>query len=331
MNTLNKTQKIILKELFLKKNATRKELADKAGISLPALTLSLKRLFEKEMLLSSKNSNGKVGRDKEILTLNPDYAHFLSIDIRQHHVTFVVIDFQGNILEDKEMLLTEEPGKEVESIIRRYHIDQAIMTYRFHPNKVKVNELYGSMIGPLIHNGIPLNNFNNVEALSLIYEFRYPSENSFLLLKYGPGMGSSIFVNGSLVRSDDSENSEIGHVYLPDGKRLEDILSYTSLFGKPVSEPDGYELLKKDQKLTDHVLDILALTLVDADSFLSLDKIIFAGLLLSDDKILNEIKRRAKKIAPDFNVEKISTYPDYAFSNKLKGVILGFLTFLDQE
>lgn len=320
---LNKTQKRIIELLFLKRSASKKELSREMNLSQAALTLSSKPLMEEGYLFSEgKKSSGRAGRSEELLSLNPSYGYFLGVDVKKTSITLTEMNFAGN-------LLLEEKFHDDHAIYQRLKEETDAkkvlglgVTYR----KNLFPFQYEGLISKLDNLPIPHIFFvNNVEALASSYHFLHQEEKNFLLIKYGPGLGSCIYVNGEPIKRQNGTRSEIGHAYLSNGSKLEDVVSFDTLLGKTVEEAEGAEELFQNKEKLSIALSTIALSLLDADALLALDQIVFAGVLLSKQEVIGRILQLILQYNPEFNINKISVYPDYAVNNSKKATLHSFI------
>ncbi|MCR4698419.1 MAG: ROK family transcriptional regulator [Bacilli bacterium] len=323
---LNKTQKRIIELLLLKKTASKKELALEMNLSQAALTLASRTLLEEGYILSEgKKSNGKAGRSEELLSLNPDYGCFLGVDAKKSSLTLTEMNFAGELVMARQY---------VEDTDLLDHIAKEAMM----KNVLGMSVTYRKRLEPSQHEGlvmkleqfnIPHISFvNNVEALANVYHFLHEEDKNFLLVKYGPGLGSCIYVNGEPIIRKNGTRSEIGHGYLSNGSKIEDVVSFETLLGKDIDEKDGaFELFHDKEKLSS-ALSIIALTLLDADALLALDKIIFAGMLLTRNEVKEHLMKIILRYNEEFDTQKISPYPDYENLNRIKTTLQSYLDWL---
>lgn len=314
---LTTTQKTIIRILFADKSSTRSVLASKLSLTNAALTLALKSLISEGMVMEYRSSGSqRVGRKEMQISLNPNYGSFLSIDIKQHHSYFYEVDFAGNLIEksDDSKVTFEKFLEDRENIIIAIGVvvrgDASEETFaKKHPE-----------LSDILHNcRIPYFIFNNVGCLANIYYLSFHHAKNFLLVKYGPGVGSAIYANGKPLGA----LSELGHTFYGD-KMVEDTISYSAILGKDMDESEATALIKEDKEKLNKVLKVLSFALCNADSLLSLQKIILSGALLSDKEVLEALKKQIASLNPSFDLEKISLYENYLDINEIKGALGAF-------
>ena len=150
------------------------------------------------------------------------------------------------------------------------------------------------------------------------------------MVKYGPGLGSAIYVHGEAIRRRNGMTSEIGHAYLQDGRMLENLVSFDALFDHEVEEEEGAKLLLADPEKLQKVVDYLAITFLDADQLLALDKIVFTGYLLTQEEVRRKVVEKMKSIDPKFDGEKVVSFENYEELNRKKGGLQGFILRYDE-
>lgn len=315
---LTKTQKTIIRILLAEKSSNRSGLAEKLSLTNAALTLALKTLLSEGMITEKRENNSqKVGRKVLNIALNPDYGSFLSVDIKKNHSYFYEVDFSGNIKEkvdDRNVSFHDFLSS------RKKNILGIGVVVRGDASLSTLKKRHPDLIKELDESNIPYFIFNNVDCLADIYFLSNHSDKNFLLLKYGPGVGSSLYVNGKPLGAA----SELGHTYY-NGKMVESVISYSSLLGEEMDEKDATNLIQKDEDKLNAILEALSFVVCNADALLSFQKIILSGELLSLKEIEDGLKGKILSLNPDFDVNKISDYPDYKDKNEIKGALGAFI------
>ncbi len=314
---LTKTQKTIIRILLVEKSSTRTLLASKLALTNAALTLALKPLISEGLVLETRSKNSqKVGRKELCVTLNPNYGTFLSIDVRKHHSYFNLVDFSGKLAsssDDTSISLSDLLLKSKSKIIG------IGITIRGEASLESFKARYPDLFKEMERCAIPYYIFNNVDCLASIYSLSHYEDKNFLLVKYGPGLGSSIYTNGKPLGAA----SELGHTFYQD-KTVEDTISYSSLLGQEVEEKEGMALIQKDKAKLNKILTVLSFALCNADSLLSLQKVILSGALLTSEEVISLLKKQIISLKPDFDLGKICVYENYQEINEIKGALGAF-------
>lgn len=316
MNNLTDTQKKIIRILFAESESSRSILANKLSLTNAALTLTIKPLLEKGMLIEMKRDVQRVGRKELLISLNKDFGYFIGVDIRKHHFYFSLMDFSGKLVDfavDKDISFDEFIAPHKEKLL-------AIgVTVRGQASMDILKEKYPEFVNIIENFNLPIYLFNNVDCLADIYALNHPEDKNFLLVKYGPGVGSSIYVYGKPLGS----LSELGHTYYQD-KTVEETISYSAILGKELEEEEANEEILQHPEKLEYVLHVLSFALLNADSLLSLQKIILSGALLSNEETKVKLNEELNKLNSNFDCSKLCVYPDYQTYNEIKSCIGAF-------
>ncbi len=314
---LTLTQKEIIKILFAEKESSRSKLSSYLSLTPAGLTLALKPLLSEGMIKESKNNDdSRSGRKELTLRLNPSYGAYIGIDVRKHRSYYSKMDFAGNPL-----LFSDSEHSSIEDFVlsSKERILSIGVTMRGKSSSFVDSLIYKEITSTLDSLSIPYSISNNVAALSAIHYLLHRESQNFLLVKYGPGVGSSIYVNGKEL----SEESELGET-IYEGKTLEEAISYSSLLEKEVEEKEGTKEIEKDEKAVSTIIKALSLALYNADALLSFQKIILSGSFLAEKKTQSLLKNALLIYDTNFDAEKICSYEDYESVNELKAALISF-------
>ncbi len=315
--TITKTQKTIIRILLVEKSSTRTLLASRLSLTNAALTLALKSLINEGMVCESRSKiSQKVGRKELQISLNPAYGCFLSIDIRKHHSYFNAVDFSGNPIASADDTSTsfEDFFSPAKSKVLGIGV-----TIRGDASPESFRSRYPELEKALRETEAPYFVFNNVDCLASIYALSHHDDKNFLLVKYGPGLGSAIYTNGRPIGS----SSELGHTFYRE-KTVEETISYSSILGKDLEEKEGLVLIKNDKEKLNEVLTVLSFALCNADSLLSLQKVILSGGLLTSEEGIAILEKKLVALNPHFDLNKIRVYESYEEINEIKGALGAF-------
>lgn len=328
MFTVNETQKIIISYLYGKQNVSHAKLSEITRISKPGITQTVQPLLKEGILLKAAGvKTGRVGRREELLSLNPNYGIFLGVDKRKHHFYLSCIDFAGNPLGTVAFEKQDDLVLEIKKILSEHETCLGIaVTVRGFTTLEKYQKINPEFVSLMLSFNLPVRFLNNVECLAYVHKFHRPEDKTFMLIKYGPGVGSAVFVNGYPV----GPHSEFGKMYLGD-KQLEEIICFDSLFHEELEEKEGAKRLLADENLLKMAMSCLAKGLVNADALLSLDRVIFAGEVLSDKHALELFREAVKEINPDIDPNKDRAYEDYDHLNEYKAALMALIQYTSLE
>ena len=145
---------------------------------------------------------------------------------------------------------------------------------------------------------------NNVDAYAIAEMlFGIGREHDHLLLiKWGPGVGSSVVIDGHVYRGRHGKTAELGHmIVVPSGDPcvcgrkgcLETIASANALYR---AERQGNR---------QGVIDLFARCIVNAGTILAPDRIVLFGSLASNPLLREDVIRSCKAYAPSFDEHRI--------------------------
>lgn len=320
------SEKRLMQLLLLKGPLSRKALANELSLTRAAVTLSSQNLLQAGFLVEAGSLvSPHSGRREQALAIRQEGATLAGIDVHRHSALLVLLTLGGESLFSQSYPSLDEAiaALRVQSTLYPSVLGLGVTLRGFSTweQYAKKNPNFGAHFSALPY---PVHYLNNVESLAYLYELLHPEDSNFILLKYGPGVGSSVFVNAHPLKGQDGSSSEIGHGFLNEGRRIEDAISFETLLGGDYEEKEGaQELLKRPEALS-RCLAALAFSLVNANYLLSLDKLILSGILLSAPSVYRALEEKIQAIDPDFDLQKITLYPDYERINEKKAALQVF-------
>ena len=217
---------------------SRKDIAIELGLTPATVTLICTELISAGILCEKGEveEERRAGRRKVLIDINYQYRYVLSISIEAAKTCIAISNLKGWCLGAKQM--TTEGGLEPEKFLKMVTDEgKALMwehgitkdvvlgigvsvpgpvnrrtgvsqhAYRIWNEAVAVGEIIGKQMD------LPVIVENNVKAYAegeLIYGNGKEWEN-LLFIKWGPGVGSAIIIQGRLYDSQNSKTAEIGH------------------------------------------------------------------------------------------------------------------------
>ena len=321
---------------------SRKDIAAATGLTPAAVTQICAALMEEQILveLGRAKSEG-VGRKKVLVSINYDVAYVYAITIEPDGAKIALANLKGDAVgKTTYHISSQKPPKETLKEITKEAlrlgreqwdlpikgVSVAISGIVDKKRKVSVHA-YGIWEEEVDVCGILEKEFslpviieNNVNALAvaeLLYGVGKKIDN-ILLIKWGPGVGSSMILKKELYEGTDRKAAELGHYIVEkDGKRcscgrrgcLETKVSYPALceitdfapenFGKVLSESEGLK----------EALDLFARCIVNTVTIVSPNRVILCGSLFRSENVRQELIRACEKYDPLMGQERI-TYTD---------------------
>lgn len=312
---------------------SRKDIAQALNLTPAAVTKLCSQLIT-DGLIEEKGEESselvKAGRKKILLSLRLSDYYALGINAELDKVTVSVIGLDGRIYES-------ESFKDIKNVDRLISVSHNLFKNSGRDkNKFLCTSI--CVIGSVINGstslwdneyvikileqkiGLPVVVDNNVRAFALaelIYGHRI-YENSVLLLKWGPGIGSAIAANGELLSGSDAGIAEIGHYIINrNGKRcrcnrygcLETEVSSMAITEELENKFTFEEIIKSSNEdicnLIDHKIDLVAVALTNTATILNANKIILFGMVFENKSIASKLSRQCKRYNNNFNSDTI--------------------------
>lgn len=343
VKSLNK--KSILNYLRIHGANSRKVIAQNLNLTTAALSILTNELINEGLILElGELAEGKVGRKQVLLDLSPSAKYSLGLEISKGKVNFSILDFKANLVFKKGWnitALTEEKLDEILEFIKLTLANEKfdvlglgilISGYIYENThwNIYIPDLKDRVEAKL---NIPVTIKNNMRGLvqSELYGDKDP--RSFWLLKYGPGVGSSIVLDGEVIPGINKRAGEIGHIILSGGESrceicgqtgcLESEISFENLLSKmgySLSEKNSNEsdfsFLKrvtspKNEKIIYEALTKLAEAVAIGYTILDTGNILLAGEIFAEkeyyDHFIQEIVKRNRMLS-DENINLMAGY-----------------------
>ena len=173
--------------------------------------------------------------------------------------------------------------------------------------------------------GLPVLVENNVDALAqaeIIFGLGRRTDN-LLLIKWGPGVGSAIILDGAIYKGRRGKAAELGHYIVKKdgslcscGRRgcLETEVSYYTLTKRLAFEPDGFgeAYLTADEEARayiDSAIDLFARCVVNSGTIIAPGHIVLAGKLFGSSIIRERLIKACGRYDSSFGDEFILHTP----------------------
>ena len=246
-NVKNNNRSAILHILNNNGAMSRKDIAGRTGLTAASVTLICTELLEEGIIveLGEAVEEKRAGRKKILVDINPSYKFILCISIESDETYLSVTDCKGEVL-NSEVLTTDKKSKP-EEFLETIAMESARLLWDRNIAKNTVMGVAVSVPGEVDREkGISINSFsiwntpvriadilsqklgipivveNNLKTSSES-EMLFGSgrtEDNFVLLKWGPGVGSSIVIDRKIYQGAGGLAAEIGHVSIGKDGRL---------------------------------------------------------------------------------------------------------------
>lgn len=326
---------------------SRKDIAEVTGLT-PAAVTQICNDFIKQGLLfetgQTTESQG-AGRKKVLVDINYDYAYIFAVNIEQEQTTVALSNMNGQVREIENLATKSKKTPEdfllqVAEVCRNMLEKHTSCKDKVAGVSVAITGIVDKEKGSSVHAygiwqeevfvcdilekelGYPVVIENNVNAFAiaeLIYGFGKEYDN-LLVIKWGPGVGSTIIIDNKVYEGRNGKAAELGHFIVERdgnlcncGRRgcLETKVSYQAMaerknfdqkeFGK------AYRLAKEQQdtKIFDEAIDLFARTIVNSITILAPNRVVLCGRLFQDKEIRQLLIGNCVKYDSEYSEKRI--------------------------
>ncbi|MBR3228376.1 MAG: ROK family transcriptional regulator, partial [Erysipelotrichaceae bacterium] len=330
---------------------SRKDLASITHLTPASITMISNSLLSDGLLEEAgtvKGEGGMAGRHKILLDINGEKHLTLTVNIEAEETTIALCDCKGRLAGDVSVKTIKTDRKlEPELFLRRIagicreiteiqpedvrekiaFLSVGISGIVDRERKISVHA-YGVWdreveVGRIMEEelGLEVLLFNNVEALALgelLFGIGRTYDN-LLLIKWGPGVGSTIVINGQIYEGRHGKSAELGH-YIVDrnGRRcncgrtgcLETVVSYKALrelldFPMNAFEDAFSSTDEETKKALREKIDLFARCIVNTATILAPNRIVLCGKLFGGETIRKELISACQSYDKGFNERRI--------------------------
>ncbi len=337
---------------------SRKDIAEKTGLTAASVTQITTSLIADNILLevgSVHESSGTAGRKKILLDINASLYLVLSINIESENTSVVICNMKGEAISDILTLPTDSslaPCKfldligqraidMINKLSRNSHkrlscasvgipgiVDKqngiSVHAYGIWNEPVNIREILGKALDLdiLVTNNV--NAFATAEILLGTGRFY----DSLLVIKWGPGVGSTIVIDGKVYEGRHGKTAELGHfIVQKDGKKcscgrrgcLETIVSFRELSRMINSydqspDPENFEKAylnaTGDIKIRlDDAIDIFARSIVNTSTIIAPNRIVLSGSMFRGETVRTALIKACEKYDSSYNSKRILYTP----------------------
>ena len=355
MENLKNNNKIAILS-YLNKNgeSSRKKIAEGLKLTTATLTILTNELIEEGTVMElGALTEGKVGRKQILIDIDKNSRFAIGIEISRSNIYYNLINLKTEIVESMVWKYSKDfLEKQLKEILE--YIDETTRDKRAILLGVGIS-IYGSLdeqdhwkvgipnIKEIIENTLKLPTYiqNNIRALALTEQYLNRDEKDFWLVKYGPGVGAAIIMNGKLVEGNKRLAGDIGHIpFDNDGETCKvcgqiGCLESKVNFEKVLKEFDS-KILKENpilphekdyeyilrlseiegNKNLDKILEKLGKAITIGATILDSNRIILAGDILKNEKIFNILEKHILKNSIFLKKENITFMEEYVEKRK---------------
>ena len=211
---------------------TNPMLVETFNLTLQTVTCYTQQLRQNQIIVPGGKAPSTGGKPPTKYILNKDYTHSLGIDITDHNVTFLLMDFMCNVVAQDELQLPFSYSKEYFAQVAKSAKDfvkaqgsldklnnyvgvsvPGIVSGNFvtRSHILGLSDVDFSPLGEYLGAKIILVNDSNAGALSEAFTTK---ERNFIYLSLSHTVGGGIVASGFLMQGKNNRSGEIGHVTL---------------------------------------------------------------------------------------------------------------------
>lgn len=343
---------LILKCINDKGPISRKDIAETTGLTAASVTQITTHLIEDGLLTElgaiSENS-GTAGRKKILLDLRSDYGFVISINIESKTTGIAICDIKGTIVCNgtarinlttdtsegptaflktiadncKKLikLLSDTEAEKIKCVsigipgIVDRELGISKKAYGVFEEEVDLRSFFEKRLK------LPVLLANNVDAFANA-EILYGAGklyDSLLVIKWGPGVGSTIVTDSHVYQGRHGKTAELGHFIVKKnglkcscGRRgcLETLISVKALSNLISFDPEdfgqAYRALPDDKKTQiDSYIDIFAMSIVNTCTIIAPGRIVLFGAMFNSEIIRKKLIECCMNYDPTYDFNRI--------------------------
>lgn len=339
---------------------SRKDIAGLIGLTPAAVTQICGELIQEGLLEEQgfETQAAGAGRRKILLSLNYNCYYVMTVNVEAGNTCLAISNMKGDCVE--QQTIPTERGEEPEAFLARTAescrqmaekhgdirpriagvsvavpgvVDKergiSVHAYGVWPREVDVR----GILEERLHCPVWLeNNVNALAAAELLYGYGRSYDN-LLLVKWGPGVGSTIIIDGQLYEGRHGKAGELGHFIVEQngelcscGRRgcLETRVSYQALSRQfPFAQEEFGDACRKaaavgKAEVFREAIEMFARAIVNSMTILAPNRVVLCGSLFRDSEIRSRLIEACCRYEPKYNAERI-LYSELADREKYIG------------
>ena len=349
---------LILNYINAKGPVSRKDIAEATGLTAAAVTQITAALISEGVLAEAgtvRDNAGAAGRSKVLLDIDPESSLVLTINIEPDETTVAVCGLKGEVVMDRkrggEPLISRFPTdrtvEPVELLTQAAVACNALgkslparLSKRLDCVSVGITGIVDTVNGQSVHAygiwdepvdvcsilerelGYPVIIENNVDAFSAA-ELLYGSGHTgmdFLTVKWGPGIGGTVMIDGNIYKGRHGKSAEVGHLIVEPGgipcvcgRRgcLETRASYKALSAIMPFEGQGdfdeaWDAASPETKeKIDEAIDLLARTIVNSGTLMAPGRVVLFGSLAGIPSLREKLIEACSAYDPAYDKSRV--------------------------
>lgn len=331
-----KNMKSILNVIHEENGIYRKKIAERINLSSQTVTNIVKELLEKDIIKEESIQQRGQGRNPMSLRINYTGFYVIGVEVSVTEIKVALTNLQGDLIKasEKQLMKGDDALKALKQLIDDVKNDFSEM-HRIQAVGISIEGVVNEKTGIIIeakslnwfninlkeelgYLGIPILIRNDVNTIAHYENFKYKEDINFIVVKLDQGIGSSIVIDGHVMRSTNNVAGEFGHITVnhTSEKRKCKCGKYgclTTLASIGALEERlnmDYETIKEEvekgnEKVLDNieeVSDIIAPPLANVVILLDLDRIVLTGDFINDfkDIVYKQLDSKIKENLSDW-------------------------------
>lgn len=315
---------------------SRKDIAAHTGLTPASVTQITTKLIKEGVLSelgSVPDSSGLAGRKKVLLDIDPNMGYICAINIESEMTTLAICDMKGCLVHDKKNndFIKQLKTNCAEDFLITVADECKVMIHKLPASirkrikciSVSVPGIVDKESGTSVHAygiwdrevplkrilekelnmNIPIILENNVDAFAMA-EILFGAGriyDSLLIIKWGPGVGSTIIIDSKVYQGRHGKTAELGHFIVEKNGRkcscgrrgcLETYLSASAL---SKSSPEEY----------DAAIDLLARSIVNTCTIIAPNRVILSGKMFADKKLRKQLIDACSSYDPSYDENRL--------------------------
>lgn len=231
----------VYRHIYWHKNSSRQTIAADLGISLPTVANNLNQLREQGLICIAGEFESTGGRKANRISFVPDARLAVGVDITKTYMSFVLVDLNLNLLDQKKLWITYENtdeyyrliGSEAEEMLQRSQVDRSRFLGIGISLPVIVGEgrntiIYAEVIDvpPDFHERLkqwipyPFLLFNDANSAGWAELWTRGNDYPMVYLSLSNSVGGAIVLNKRVYAGSNWRGAEFGHMtVVPNGKK----------------------------------------------------------------------------------------------------------------
>lgn len=219
--------------LYKNDKLSKQDIADTLGLSLPTVSANLQKLIDQKLIIKNGQLKSLIGRRATAYSIDSNVALSLGVEIFRNYATITILNLKNNVLAVHTLNLPfSNSSQYCESLCQQLTV--FIQNQGFHENQVLgvgigiqglisndgTTILYGKILDCTgmkttdfsRYLPFPVTFYHDADCVAEAEHALNPSDGIFLSI--GEHLGTSIIINGQILKSPNGRNGTMEHITL---------------------------------------------------------------------------------------------------------------------